>query len=175
MRDLCLSVTSDPENPIYDDESEGKKLPQEIEEIRMLASYMTPEQREVAAFLEKLQRTDGRLYIRATVADIIRTFHGKRDTLPLAVLIDVDTREHEMDYRYDEAETEKATCTEMVSESGLDIRELLCKKVMQREKETKKYSAEKTPRWGFMKQQLGNELQKYEELGDLVYKIYSKV
>jgi hypothetical protein len=165
----ALEILKSPEDEKFDN------VPEQLQEFQINASYLDADQLKKALFVLKHEKRDGKIYLRPTVSDIIRTFHGKKDTLPLDLLTMIDDREHELDYRYDEAESDGDSRDVVSEEIDYDTRKWLCYSVLQREKKDKKYSGDRTRRWEFMTNQLGKNLENYQKLGDLVYKIYSKI
>ncbi len=169
MKPDAFEILGSPEDEKFDN------APEPLQEFRINASYLDADQLKRAVFVLKHEKRDGKIYLRPTVADIIRAYHGKKDTLPLDLLTMIDDREHEFDYRYDEAESDDDSRDVVSEEMDYDTRKWLCYSVMQREKKDRKYSGDRTRRWEFMTKQLGKNLENYQNLGDLVYKIYSKI
>lgn len=99
------------------------------------------------------------MYFRPTVADLARIFHNKRKTLPLDILVEIDDMENKEKYRYTEDEKQPdAVGTVSESTDNLLTTKDLCYLVRKRNNSTHKFSDDRTPRWEFMKRQLGDDL-----------------
>lgn len=156
--------------------SEEGTFPEELEDIYLTVLDMPEKERaEIIKKFENAQKRVGdektqkqrdlkqkqrqTVYFRPTVADLARIFRNKRTTLPLDILVEIDEMENKEDYRYNEDE-EQSENGDTVSEStdNLLTTKDLCYLVRKRNNSTHKFSDDRTPRWEFMKKQLGDDL-----------------
>lgn len=176
MKTKCLQVVSFPQNSAYNRMSEEGTFPEELEDIYLTVLDMPEKERaEIIKKFENAQKRVGdektqkqrdlkqkqrqTVYFRPTVADLARIFHNKRTTLPLDILVEIDEMENKEDYRYNEDE-EQSENGDTVSESTANLLTTkdLCYLVRKRNNSTHKFSDDRTPRWEFMKRQLGDDL-----------------
>lgn len=190
LKEQCIQIINYPEATIYTRMSEQGTFPEELEDFWLTSLDMKEEDRQLLINkLKKAQEIESNkkygeseiIYLRPTVADLIRIFHDKKETLPVQVLILVDQREIDFDYRCDETLNIKHTFKDLLSEEDYEeenqdlLKDRLLSAVLKRNDFDGKYTKGKVNRWALMTKQLGPKLENINKLGRLVYAIDTNI